>query len=110
MICYRDREANTLFVSDIIYVSKQIGYGRIQVGLYLSMYFDAFDRTSKILNSMSSGTKLPDSWHRRYNTFTYEEKEAMKLKKKPKNKLSLATLISLQRVHLSTSSLVLVLI
>lgn len=110
MIFYRDRETNILFVSGIIYVSKQIGYGRIQVGLYLSMYFDAFDRTSKILNAMSSGIKLPDSWHRRYNTFTYEEKEAMKSKKKPKTKMSLAALMSLQRVRSSTSSLFSVLI
>lgn len=99
LIFYRDRKTNTLFVSDIIYVSKHTGYGKIQVGLYLSMYFDAYDRTSRMLDAISLKSEIPPSWYRRYNTFTYEEKETQKLKKKRQAQIPLITVLALQKVR-----------
>lgn len=103
MIFYRDRTENILFVSNIIYVSKQPGYGKIQIGLYISMYLDAFDRTSQILHAISSRIKLPDAWLRRYNVFTSAEKEAKKKQKKTRSKVPLVTVLARQTVSIFVS-------
>lgn len=82
-----------------MHISKQPGYGKIQIGLYISMYLDAFDRTSRILDALSSGIKLPDTWYRRYNAFTSVEKEAKKVQKKPRSKVPFVTAMSMQTVR-----------
>jgi hypothetical protein len=60
VICYRDREQQTLYVSKIIPVN-QSGIGKIHTGLYIAAIRDAIDRSAQL-----DQPDLPQSWTRPY--------------------------------------------
>jgi hypothetical protein len=74
-VCFRDRSKNTLYVSPLINVTQFPGYGKLQIGLYLTMYLDAVDRNDLIVAAVLTKT-APTTWFRRYNVFTAAEKNA----------------------------------
>jgi hypothetical protein len=87
MICYRFRQQNKLYISDIIEVSEK-GYGKLQIGLFLAIYRDALDRAWQISNAESANS-FPTSWIRDFS----------QPKKGAKKRLSKLEKLDLQRVN-----------
>lgn len=103
MICYRSRQENRLYISDIIEVSRT-GYGKLQIGLFLAIYRDALDRALQISEAELANT-LPASWIRVYGFF--QGKGSTKEARKSKKKLSEVERFDLQRVNYFLSAFLL---
>lgn len=92
MVLHRCRATNTFFISKIIVVDRR-GYGRIQVGLYLSIYEDAVCRASQ-LSKLYQAKTVPPSWLRTYKTKPAEEAGVS-----PRKRESMPQLLALQKVY-----------
>lgn len=91
MVLYRCRRTGTFYISDVIAVDKP-GYGKHQVGLYLAIYYDVFDRTEQLSKAYRIG-EVPKSWLRCYNATSTRGKGAG-----PMSRESWEELIKLQKV------------
>jgi hypothetical protein len=104
MICYRSRQYNSLYISDVIKVSRK-GYGKLQLGLFLAIYRDMQDRASQLTEAALNDT-LPESWTRTYNCSIKPSTaspggQSTKASNNRKKKLSEPERLKLQRVFVS---------
>lgn len=67
LVLKRVRGTNALYVSDIIEIATYPMYGKLQVGIYLTMFLDIVDRAEKIHAAVSSRNRIPTSWTRSYD-------------------------------------------
>jgi hypothetical protein len=58
-VCIRHRETQTLYISDILHIPflKDPGYGKVQIGIYITALEDALRRFTLDNLSDSSGTR-----------------------------------------------------
>lgn len=74
IICIRERETGTLYLSDVIEVtsSQKPAHGKLHIGLYLISYRDTLERAKHLENLLRS--KAPStSWPRLYHLTFGEE-------------------------------------
>ena len=68
VIGLRHRASQTLYLSDIIDVSKSAPrYGKLHTGLYLAAFKDALDRARQLNNMKISGSRVNYLYRRKYH-------------------------------------------
>jgi len=61
-VCFRHRESQTLYVSDILVVKhlSEPGYGKLQIGIYMAILDDAFRRLALDKAGEAASGAAPD--------------------------------------------------